>query len=186
MCGHAGFQATTKNHRKGTKKVQKLRHGPWTTPFETRRLFLLQLMSLFEYLWFMTVYDWLMTLSDLDEIQIHNSDVFLLVLLTEPHQEEFKDQSGEQIKTRLLNFVPFQWTSKGLVLPIELESTPSMNPTWSNMGNFLMLFFHFMPRNWKFTWVWKPSNNRTDWSSVNYNFNWVKFYNTSDISSKLV
>lgn len=52
-CGHAGFQATTKNHRKGTKKVQKLRHGPWTTPFETRRLFLLQLMSLFEYLWFM-------------------------------------------------------------------------------------------------------------------------------------
>ena len=79
MCGHAGFQATTKNHRKGTKKVQKLRHGPWTTPFETRRLFLLQLMSLFEYLWFMTVYDWLMTLSDLDEIQIHNSDVFLLV-----------------------------------------------------------------------------------------------------------
>lgn len=167
MCGHAGFQATTKNHRKGTKKVQKLRHGPWTTPFETRRLFLLQLMSLFEYLWFMTVYDWLMTLSDLDEIQIHNSDVFLLVLLTEPHQEEFKDQSGEQIKTRLLNFVPFQWTSKGLVLPIELESTPSMNPTWSNMGNFLMLFFHFTPRNWKFTWVWKPSNNRTDWSSVN-------------------
>ena len=141
MCGHAGFQATTKNHRKGTKKVQKLRHGPWTTPFETRRLFLLQLMSLFEYLWFMTVYDWLMTLSDLDEIQIHNSDVFLLVLLTEPHQEEFQDQSGEQIKTRLLNFVPFQWTSKGLVLPIELESTPSMNPTWSNMGNFLMLFF---------------------------------------------
>lgn len=51
--GHAGFLATTKNHRKGTKQVQKLRHGPWTTPVETRRLFLLQLMSLFEYLWFM-------------------------------------------------------------------------------------------------------------------------------------